>query len=440
MNILESGTVEVDERDCCGNTALFWAARLGRFEMVQYLLSVGADVNFRNYIKSTPLHMAVNDERIIFELITHGADVNASNINFDTPLLLAVQAHNEETVCMLLYHGADPNIPNNRNNTPFMLAVLTQQASIQQHLLDYVDNFNYFLISQHGQEMSILHSALISRSPLGREILDRGAEFAPEEDIFLLGRDRLDIIKVIWSKFKQFYLDTDQLNILLGELFTNEFLEVIEFIMDDSELVKTIKDVGMLADIFQINECEELYSQFVFNILSYGYSLTYKDLENIYDNFGYNDLMKLLVYIDHEPAGDRIFHVPMPHMLFNVNKSIQELIVPPNNDFVYMHGREIKIKMERSFEWFAPPQLVKVYKKFFEEEEDNVADQLPTVPSLKELAREKTRCHITKTFHLETSAQLHTFIDQLDINDMYKKILKYDIRTYWIDRKEPLFF
>ena len=91
------------------NTLLFFAARvpgynghgdapttdaaneLVRVEIIDLLVSLGADVNARNQRKVTPLHMAARYglPLVAAALLRHGADVDARDVNHETPLYRA---------------------------------------------------------------------------------------------------------------------------------------------------------------------------------------------------------------------------------------------------------------------------------------------------------------------------------------------------------------
>ena len=79
----------VDVRGLYGLTALHYATRYNRIDVVKLLLREGADVNKQNYdYKDTPLHYAAqyNKTEVARLLIQNGADVNIRNDVNNTPL------------------------------------------------------------------------------------------------------------------------------------------------------------------------------------------------------------------------------------------------------------------------------------------------------------------------------------------------------------------
>lgn len=86
---------------------IFWAARYGRYRVVEELLKHGALVNVTDYQGFTPLHEAVRESRdeIVELLLRHRAYPNAKTFRFhQTPLFFATNA---KTAAILLKHGAD---------------------------------------------------------------------------------------------------------------------------------------------------------------------------------------------------------------------------------------------------------------------------------------------------------------------------------------------
>lgn len=114
------GGTHPDERGGKRDTALMWAAYRGHFSIVQYLLSVGANVNAKdNPPDWMPLHNAAvgGNEKIIVALIKAGAHVNSQSEIGETPLHLAYKNKNNVAFDALMEHGADINKKNRKGES-----------------------------------------------------------------------------------------------------------------------------------------------------------------------------------------------------------------------------------------------------------------------------------------------------------------------------------
>lgn len=116
---------DVNLRDkASGTTALEHAVENSNREMVQLLLSRGADVNARNGGGRTVLMMLGEDVTadLVWDLVNAGADVNAKDEDGDTPLIEAAGENNLEALKILLEAGAKVDLRNKTGQTPLMSA------------------------------------------------------------------------------------------------------------------------------------------------------------------------------------------------------------------------------------------------------------------------------------------------------------------------------
>lgn len=103
-----------------GATALTEAAWNGAYDVVSYLIDVGANVNKKDSRKASPIHHAAKQGHsdVITLLIKSGAHIDARDKNNETPLHLAVNTQEEQTVQLLLEKGADVNAKAYDGDTP----------------------------------------------------------------------------------------------------------------------------------------------------------------------------------------------------------------------------------------------------------------------------------------------------------------------------------
>ena len=120
-----------------GTTALEHAVLNGNRELVQLLLSAGADVNTKNSAGETLLMMldgdATND--LIWDLLNAGAKVNSRDNEGNTPLLAATHVDSPELIKTLLDAGADVNARNKKGETALMNAAAEGNVNVVRVLI-----------------------------------------------------------------------------------------------------------------------------------------------------------------------------------------------------------------------------------------------------------------------------------------------------------------
>jgi ankyrin repeat protein len=117
-----------------GDTALHFAAAAYQTEIVQMLITAGADVHARNRFGDQPLHAAAvghpgsrrwnppAQAATMVSLIEAGADPNAIDKRGVTPLHRAVRTRCATAVRTLLEWDADPALKNTSGSIPMLLA------------------------------------------------------------------------------------------------------------------------------------------------------------------------------------------------------------------------------------------------------------------------------------------------------------------------------
>lgn len=110
-------------------SALDAAAFEGNFEIVEFLLEKGADVNTTDTDGYTPLHSAANLD-IVKLLLKKDANVNAKNTNGATPLHSAAERGRLELVKLLLKKDADVNAKTKNGDTALSIAAKAGHTAI----------------------------------------------------------------------------------------------------------------------------------------------------------------------------------------------------------------------------------------------------------------------------------------------------------------------
>eukprot|EP00063_Salmo_salar_P023574 XP_013998409.1 PREDICTED: ankyrin repeat domain-containing protein 12 isoform X1 [Salmo salar] len=115
---------KVNKRNERGETPLHMAAIRGDAKQVKELISLGADVNIKDFAGWTPLHEACNlgFYDVAKVLIAAGAEVNTQGLDDDTPLHDASSSGHTDIVKLLLTHGGNAFQANKRGERPVDVA------------------------------------------------------------------------------------------------------------------------------------------------------------------------------------------------------------------------------------------------------------------------------------------------------------------------------
>ena len=145
------------------NPATPWTARPENVAMVRALLDHHADPNVRVDYDSTPLMMAVKQEKdsTLQLLLARGGKVNLKDSQGNDALHDAVELGSPERVRLLLDAGAEVNSRDNVQNTPLMNAVTQKDEEIVKLLIARGADVN----ARDSAEDSVLTYAVRAHSP-----------------------------------------------------------------------------------------------------------------------------------------------------------------------------------------------------------------------------------------------------------------------------------
>ncbi|KAL4952102.1 ankyrin repeat-containing domain protein [Aspergillus filifer] len=128
--VQQKDRVNINDRNASGATALTTAIRENRPDLVQYLLSHGADPNLRG--QDWPIYMATNNPSILSLILPSVADISAHKGVVER----AVQANQLESVKLLLAAGASSEWKNGGVFSPLTTALRERHVDIVHFLLN----------------------------------------------------------------------------------------------------------------------------------------------------------------------------------------------------------------------------------------------------------------------------------------------------------------
>jgi len=105
LDYLISKGADLAAKNNAGDTILHSAARAGRLDAIEYLLGKGIDINAKNSVNATPLHHAVLNDHLkaVEYLVDHGADIDAKDSSGHTPEQLAKPEETNGEAIKLLF-------------------------------------------------------------------------------------------------------------------------------------------------------------------------------------------------------------------------------------------------------------------------------------------------------------------------------------------------
>lgn len=146
-----------------GMTPLYNACRSGWGDIVELMISRGADVNAKSYGETALLKVTgkkINDVTLAEILLGNGAKVNAQDTQGNTPLYHAIMNKNEKMTKLLLNNGADMYITNKRGDSParFILSKKTM-PSVNFENADLMLGAQSFLLGRGMATISVVNKS-----------------------------------------------------------------------------------------------------------------------------------------------------------------------------------------------------------------------------------------------------------------------------------------
>ncbi len=254
LNNIES--INIDEQDYVGRTALMVASYKGYSEIVELLIGAGANVNiFMSYVGETALMYAAQKghSEIAKILIDAHADVNFGDEHGDTALMYACMEGHTEIVRLLLQANVDVNAEGIGNRIALMYASKYGYAEIVKLLLEHgaISKIN---IKQFGST-ALMRSAKRGHTEVVKILLEAGAntnirDCGGETALIKAARyGHADIAKLLVNNNAHIDVESEHLeffkNIILGN--TKEVARLIELGADTQAKMHNYRTPFMLA-------------------------------------------------------------------------------------------------------------------------------------------------------------------------------------------------
>jgi ankyrin repeat protein len=152
------------------------AIQKGDVAKVKTLISNNKELIHMNSEKGqTPLHLAVQkgNKEIVDFLISQGADINARDGEGNTPLISAISLKKTDIAKFLLSKGADVRIKNAHNELPVILALMHGLDELVEPILDNGQDVNEYF---EGNMSILLMATLAGSKEVIKLLVDRGAD------------------------------------------------------------------------------------------------------------------------------------------------------------------------------------------------------------------------------------------------------------------------
>ncbi|KAF4436576.1 ankyrin repeat protein [Fusarium austroafricanum] len=172
---------DLNARNYCGRTPLHIFCQWGSAKSIRRLLREGADINIRDNDRRAPLHYGAEDgcEDVVQVLVEAGANLNITDSHGNTPLFLAA-FHGHDILFEHLWNEAQRRLRNNNDRTSLHLAALgTQDKGISIRKLM---SFNLDVEARDAFGRTPLHYAALSGNlHVVRVLLDYHADIEAED-------------------------------------------------------------------------------------------------------------------------------------------------------------------------------------------------------------------------------------------------------------------
>lgn len=175
-NLLTIDSIDINERNLCGETALDIMCRKGESDIANMLIDAGAKLKLRDYtqlINNLLTRTDIQPSELINFFSQIGVNVKDVNKNGDSLIHIACQINNLNMLKMLNNSNTELNIQNEVGETPLHIAVRNGNMEIIKYLIECGANLNI----QNNLGQTALHIAF-EQGDYGsvKELIETGAK------------------------------------------------------------------------------------------------------------------------------------------------------------------------------------------------------------------------------------------------------------------------
>ncbi|MDX1916527.1 MAG: ankyrin repeat domain-containing protein [Rickettsiaceae bacterium] len=266
-NMLIKEGVNIEQKDCIGDTALHLSCRIGNTDIVNLLLYSGANINSSNVNGRTPIFEACSEghQEIVNILIKHNVDINAQDEDNKRPLHIVCIKKDTDLAKTLILNGAYINVCDDTKTTPLHITCARNLTETAFMLIDYDANVNIMSVSL-GLPLHL--ATLKGNLALVRKLLENGSINTNHNNPHMPTPLKL-ALSLNNSLIVQAYIEygVKIQNDLIGSNLTNLYLyhtnnklkNACEKLANKQALSKN--DVNMLLNYIDREDIEEIYTQ-----------------------------------------------------------------------------------------------------------------------------------------------------------------------------------
>lgn len=399
-----------------------------QYEVTFQVLQAGHGMNYRSFLYTNTLQIVQEYPIIVRYFVSKEAFNRWKKADQRT----AVERRYLETVYTNPYHNIDANVSKYLGYTPFSHALRAGDVAVQdalyQHYSDTVSNLDLMLALEFGSRYT---TAILEKNvKVDKSCLDF---------CFLGNRPFAEnLMELLWLKIESDINDPLSLDIIFQFNLDKGCIEKMLTIIIESEntnilykYTATLHSLeSFIIKFYNLGCSIDLLMKLINRLLEYSYILHVKDIYRLFYYCGYCRLVKHLLYLDYRHTWNdcdaTLQRLIMPRFLLDVHSKTKTIEQDFSNKFnvKLLERFEFKLDLKHYCASFSNRRLIK--ECGFNRYEDG----FPKVPKLVELARNESRTFIVEAFNVSKTCQYYKIVDQLDMPEVCKSILKFERRLY----------